>query len=380
MTIKARTLRRTVALLLLTGLALTGCWDNRPIDERAIVMVLGVSSRHGRLALRFQIPTASALTALPSGSSGNSQSESFFVLPAEGRTVASAFGRAQASVSRDLYLGQIQALVLSAKLPPRVLRAAMTGLARLEPVDRTIFVLTTPDPVTRLLSTPTPLNQLPNEYFSTLFNCPDCATLHLQVRLWQLMDRLVTPGVDPFLPVARLGPHGIELNQVALYAKDRYLATLSPQETVAFALLTGRAVKPTLSAPTPLGETALRVGTCRGGFSARIVHGRPQARFTVSIDGQLVDGPALDGDRTARARVLQAVARQVTARCLALIRHTQALGSDPFGVGRRLHWTDPRGFQALGPWDRAWKQTRVTVTVHVETTRAGNIRPLGPNF
>jgi spore germination protein KC len=84
--------RWVLTLGLMAGLV-SGCWNNAPIDSRALVLLMGVAPGPGQaLRIYFQAPTKSGLRAVvSSGGSGGSSGASFFVVSGTGGSVADAF-------------------------------------------------------------------------------------------------------------------------------------------------------------------------------------------------------------------------------------------------------------------------------------------------
>ncbi len=366
-------LRGAYALILLASL--TGCWDNRPINKRVLVLSLGFDPAKSGQDYRtlFQAPTPTATAASQGGSGGSSStSMDVFDVSGTGPDVAATFAGAQAQVSKDLFLGQTILVALSTKLSSAQLASIMSGLLRIGTLDKTPFVLATDGPTSQVLEHTSPQARFPCFYFLTLFSCAKCQTDTLSVRLWQLMDRQSTPGVDPFLPVSAPAPEGFFTNTVALYRKYQYVTTLSPQETTIFGILEGLSHKANFYFPR--WKADVRAVTGSKSLSTQLVDDKVHATINLRLNGTLAQIGSVTESSQDVARLSSATAHQIATEATALIKKTQALDVDPWGIGRQLSWQHPNAFAARRPWHQTYPTIDVTVHCSVKIDQLGDVK------
>ncbi|MCL5116883.1 MAG: spore gernimation protein, partial [Firmicutes bacterium] len=268
--------------VLLTALALlvtlTGCWDDKSLDTRTLVLAMGFypGPKPGTIQVDFEYPTPSGLASSnpTSGSGSSSSTPPFDVLSGIGNNLSQAFSAAQAKTSRDLYLGHTILLVFSTKLKPDGLRRLTGALNRIGTLDKTPFVVASPAPFDKVVGVKMPQEEFPSLYYEQLFSCTTCSQLTLGVRLWQMTDRLLTPGVDLVLPVLTPTPEGPAVASVAIYHKFQYVTTLTPKQTTAYGIAAGMSKKTGLYLPrywqadfNAVSDTSTvsawsRIGTC----------------------------------------------------------------------------------------------------------------------
>ncbi|WP_423800926.1 Ger(x)C family spore germination protein [Neobacillus sp. SAB-20_R2A] len=117
---KFREKRKAFTFLLfgLSSIVLTGCWDRAEVNDLALILAAGVDkSKNENIEL-------SALIFIPSpkqsgqeaGMSGGSSSGRSFVRSAEGETIADAMARLQESLTREIFWGQNEVLLIGEKL------------------------------------------------------------------------------------------------------------------------------------------------------------------------------------------------------------------------------------------------------------------------
>ncbi|AUW93191.1 hypothetical protein BXT84_03840 [Sulfobacillus thermotolerans] len=362
----------TIVMLLIS---LAGCWDNRPVDERDLVFTLGLENGTPTMPLKmiFQFPTPPALIKY-AAHSGISKMTPVADVSGLGRSVAQCFNDGQSQVSRDLYLGQIQLVEVSSQLKPQVMRHALISLTRIGTMDMTPFIFVTTEPLDLVMKAKTDQDQFPTLYYSALFSCKHCQTDNLGVKLWQFMEDAVTPGVDPHLPDVIVEPakQQISVDQVALYRHFQFVTVLSPLETQDFGLLEGLANK--VSLYLPRGHISLRSIHGNANLRTSVNHGIIHAVFRINLTSTLADTGQVIVTPAQNAQIATEASQQLANSCLSLLKYTQRMDLDPWGVGRMLSWQHPRTFAKFKHWHQEYPKVVMTVQVHLHVYRLGNIK------
>ena len=364
-----------IVTLLVIGLTLGGCWDNRPVDYRALIFTIGFSPgpKPGELKMLFQFPTPPAMAQYSKGS-GASGSSPVGNVTGEGPSVARCFNGAQAQVSRDLYLGQIQIVAVSTKLSAPLFYSSLNSLERTGTFDKMPFMFATAQPLKKVASFHTTQNNFPSLYYVDLFSCMHCQTDSLGVRFWQFASDVATPGVDPYLPQVSLAskPNHVLVNRVALYRHLTYVSTLSPQNTMTFGILKGLAHKVSLFLPRQQATLRAIHGSSRLQVQDR--HGHISAMFHVVLSSTL-EGIGTQTETAAQLALLSHEGSEILARrCLTLLEKTQKLDVDPFGVGRNLDWHHPESFLAIKHWHKEYPKVHMTVHVQLKIHKMGDLK------
>lgn len=356
------------------ALMLTGCADSRPINQRTLVLAMGFdpSSNPQSFTVVFQAPTPSAATNSTQGASSATGQSEVFSVSGQGRSLEQAFTQAQAQVSKDLYLGQLQLVVISDRLPASLLKRALNDLRSLGYLDKTPYVVTTPRSAASLLNQTTPQAKFPSLYFLSLFGCVPCQTDALGVRWWQFLVRLDTPGIDPYAPSATAFKQGYQVNQVALYRHYRYVTTLSPEQTITFGLMKGLAHKASIFLPSWHATMAFLNGPSR--LTTRVVQNHIYAHWTIRLHATL-EGVPPSSDNSRQLQEMSArTAAIIARRATTLIALTQKEDVDPFGVGRMLSWQHPEAFRKFLPWHKTYPHVETTVDCVVQITNVGTAK------
>jgi spore germination protein KC len=359
-----RLVRLGVVLLLLASL--TGCWDNRSIETRDLVLTLGVApAPHGNLAVYLQSPPPDTLTAITQagGGGGGGPSAPIYVYGV-GKTVDAALVRAQASTQRDLYLGQVVLVLLSSRLSARQFQVVLHTLMRLPLIHTTAYVAVTPTAMNTFMTFSPAETRLAPLYFETLFTCQQCQAVSLQEPLFELERTSITPGRTMYAPVIMPLGNGYEVDRIVAYsAGSRPALTLSPAQTIDLGFVLGRTVK--ASEHVSLGDGArasVRAITAQTHFATTDVGGRLHIAVDTNIKGTLANLEGHRADSETVVGVEQAVASALARKMLAVLTALQRKGADPAGFGEAFLWNHP---EYLARWHTLYRRAAITVHVHV---------------
>lgn len=366
--------RRVLALVPLVAL-LSGCWNNAPIDSRALVLLLGIGpAPQGAIRVYFQAPTKSGLRAVVSaGGAGGSSGTAYFVVSGAGHSVADAFAAAQSRLDRDIYLGQLQMVLFSERLSGAQFSAASDALFRLGLIDKSVYVGATPSVRAALQVTPAE-TKLPGLYFSQMFGCKHCQTTYLGVRLWDLYAAQAAAGQSPWMPEVSPGPLGFVVDRMVIYRAGRPALTLSPGASEALGLLLGRTTKGNLTIDLPgVGRVGLRSISAQPHLRIAQQGGRPWIQESLSLEGQLEEvhrrpAPAL---ATLLPQIQQQAARAVGARVQAVLAALQQQGLDPVGFTSAYRWRHPTRAPTATAWQAWYRRARITVVAHFRIRNSG---------
>ncbi|MBA9028335.1 spore germination protein KC [Peribacillus huizhouensis] len=116
-----RPIKKTMTLMLLlclTSIFLTGCWDRTEVNDLALILAAGIDkgkNKNIELSAQIYIPGGSQGGQQSGMSSGSSSGQSF-VRSAEGETIADAMARLQEELTREVFWGQNEVLIIGEKL------------------------------------------------------------------------------------------------------------------------------------------------------------------------------------------------------------------------------------------------------------------------
>lgn len=358
--------------LLLSALAplllLAGCWDNRPIEIRSIVLVMGIDPAPGdRLKVTLQMPTPQSLEAV-TGSNPPSGATSY-TLAGEGSTVSEALDVAQSTTDHDIYIGQLQGVVLSTELSPRQFEQTTAFLSRFGPTDKSAFLMVTDKKASDILSFQPSAARFAALYLFTLFSCRECQVVHLKRLVWDEEKRSVSPIADGWLPVIDLAGNDFIVNRVAIYSGNSTVMTLTPDETISFGYLAGAASKATENVSTPWSEVGLRSVRADPKVSARLEGGRLVTNIDLGVTAAIVNMKIGEGTLQHVDLIEEALAQRVVGKTTSLIAKMQKEGLNPLHIGESLFWHHP---ELRSRAKTMFRDGLVRVSAHVKIQDVGD--------
>lgn len=321
---------------MLLGLtSLTGCWNQRAIDQRAIVLALGISAHHQWTFLFPNVSvTASSLASL-------GQSAQFYAITVKARSFQTAMHRVQLQASHEVSIGDLQLVDLSVDLSRRqlwrILNAMiLTGAAP----SQAWFAASQTAPATLLLHH-SPQTVVPVYYLSSYFDCHECHAAEFGIRAWQWWDRAETPGISPVLPVFTKTQEGASVRHLLVYPSQGKPLMMPRSVTQGFAYLTGKVKNGTQK--VLLGGATYEVSQIFEHTTAR-VRLTPTAvdvRVVLHAKGEMADMPPGQLVTRATERAIdQAAEKQVVQLSREAIRWANQTHTDPFGYAKRAAWLD----------------------------------------
>lgn len=363
-----------VLSLLCVVTLVTGCWDNRPVEERGMILMLGIApAPHHGLTLYFEIPTASGLTSLTSGgSSGSGPGPKFVVYRGQGPTFSDAFTSAQAQTNEDLYLGQVQVVSLSTRLSPGQFSVVDATLARTGPLDKSADAVAVSGSMAKFMAFSPVGTSLPSLYLSSLFACHHCQTAYLARTIWSREKRLWSPTASVWVPLVSTNATSFVVDRIVAYQGYKPVMVLTPKETWDLGFLLGVTAKAPLTVPLSVGTISLRAVRARPHFHTKTEpDGKVLIHLTVNLAATLDSVPPNLPITTHLLHTLEDQADIIVAhRLLTILLKLQKLNSNPLGFGRRYVWFH----QDFSAWPSLYRHATIEVTAHMHVHQLGDLQ------
>ena len=359
--------KRVLALsaIFLTVILLGGCWDSEPDTDRASALVLTVSqASHKKWQWRFYFPnptvTVSSLTQLK-------PSNQFYTMGVTASSLDRAYTKGQQRLARDLYLGQLEVIILSTKLTKQEVLSLLNAYNRQGVTPKTAYVLLGGPPVNKLALV-TPQESIPSVYWESYFECHQCQPEYLGHPEWKVWDDMVTPGVSAVVP---FGTEAYELTQIAVYPEKGKPVIYSRRATEGWAYLKGSVGKETMTLETPWGRIALANIHGTAHSQVRPGNGTIDVSTRIHLSVTLAAwGSSLEMTPSMLKQIDMFGERAVLSRCLLAIREANRTHTDPFGYGRIL-WFQHQAPEKLvrGGWEPISSQ--ITVVLQIRSAGSG---------
>lgn len=378
--------RAAVAVLLLASLTAlaSGCWNAIPLDHRALIQIITVDpAPHGKVRWTFFEASPTALASMGSGSGGSENpgggttADQVIPLSVEAKSLADAYRLGQDLSSRDLYLGQVQAIVLSGRLAPAAVSAALDGLAHTPELDQSQALFAAADGAKAAILAPDPQELFPSAYLDHVASCPTCSTVAFHLSLMDAFLATRTAWGSMVMPALHQSSVGLAVRGAVVYAGPRRVAQLAPDDATLIGLLTGNTVKTSVTLDVPgLGSASVRSLAAQARIRPLWRHGRLAARVQVRLVGELVGLEPDRGERfeAVRSRVEEALAKTVLERTARVLAGLTRAGADPLALGERLFAADPSAAPSAAVWQRALRHAAIRLDITASLASQGAVR------
>lgn len=325
-------------ILILAMVCLSGCWDILPIEDRAQVLVIGVDSvrtpdNKSEIRLSAQIPTIKNLIQTASNLTDR-QKPIFKPFVVESKSLLKCIQSLEDQLFQSMAVGNVQLIILSPKVAADDLLNILAIFLRQPTVSFQTLVMCAENSAAEIVQFEAPFDIQPG----LMIGKQQVSALKLvhsfPMRLWDLIARIDNGITDPYLPVISLDRENKSyvLEGLKLFQGDKTIATLSPDDSYLFGILTGKV------------EEAYKEITVRNqaiGFSKvqykskiRIAKHQNQNRLQVEIKaaGTLLQIPKGFPDQVATYKLFQKeMEKQLREQVLSFIKKLQSLNTDPVG-------------------------------------------------
>lgn len=394
-------LKKTVVVigLIIMSLTLAGCWDLWEIDERGLVLAMGIEEIPRQEVMQFgggekqllerTSDRAFAVTyqfAVPTGFAGEAGGGPTYVNLTTSALSSEVRIRGLISTrsSRKGDLTYLQVVVLGPEICKNGIYESLERLMRDPAVRSQVSVVVTEGDVLKVLDTNTDQEPMPALYLTSLLQNQDWSgRIPPTVELGQVF-RYVREGGVYVIPRVTAGENDLKMAGGGIFQQDRLVAWIGEAETNIYRWIIGETqVYPILVSSPSSQEYSLteaflaeRSRTFRG---VELVDGQFRLKVKIDTQGSIVERQL---QRTvwsdeAHAELTRVVADTLAEDIKILIKKAQEEWKlDLFGFGREVEKKYPQLWREIREeWhERYFPGALVEVDVDVMINRTGTIR------
>lgn len=332
------TLRRKSAVigLVLLIFSLAGCGDQLSLASRASALMMSVvPTTKTTFRWTFYFPNP-AITV--SSISNLSTTNQFYTVSTTSTSLYAALAKVQAKLSRRLYLGQLEDVVVSPQISATALSTIVNSYNTMGVLPKTVYLMAEPAKSAQAIPSTTQ-EMAPSLYLTRYFDCCTCQPAALTQQVWQLWDDFETPGVSPVIPFGTLTKG---FSQLLVYPKRGTPQVLSRDAMRGWAFLTNHVNHETILVNTSTGLEAMTNITAHATTRMHLRQGHLDVFVSIHDEGSANEWPAhTTFNVTTEAHMEQAVSRKIVDLTLAAIQRADTTHTDPFGWERTYLFQHP---------------------------------------
>jgi spore germination protein KC len=374
-----------VFLICLIILLLAGCWDRTEVNDLAIILATGVDlSKKEAIELSVQvfIPKP-AEGGQQGGGASESNSSQTLVRSAEGVTIADAMSRLQEKLTRRIFWGQNEVLVIGDKLAKKGIRDQIDFWMRhTEPRERAdVFV--SMDSAKEVLES---MPELERDSAKQLRKLVD-SQLGVKVTVKNLSEMLSGEAGAAIIPwVAKLSPSNLGVNKgknipfiqgAAVLRGDKMVGWLSDKETRGILWPRNEMESGIITIRTngESGYVSLNLLRSNNQLIPKITNGKWSIRVKTDADLEVIQNTS--NLSLLHSKSLKEVERKVVQEIedrekLALSKAQKKLNADIFGFAEAFQRKYPRIWRRKSSeWNDIFRKVDITFETKVNIIRTG---------
>jgi spore germination protein KC len=374
----------------------TGCWDNRELDDLAIITAMGIDKRDGQFILTTQVVNPSAMA-----NQKKSEKQSPVVTyKTKGKSISEALQRRITLSDRENYTSQMKVLVIGENLAREGIGDILDYLFRSRDIEPTFYICiakgntaeNTLDVMTPYVSNPadmiynsiktqiknkgTVIGTMPDDLIANLYNEGEEAKLTgIEIigskEKGKVADNTQKIAPDTFLKVNNIGVlHG-----------EKLVGWLSEIESKGLNFILDQMQKSKIEVPcpgNPLKKAVMEIIQSKTAVESKSEHHHPVLSIQVHTQFNLLDiqckGLRIDEPQTMK-RLNQLAQKEITLMIKTTLYALQKkYKTDVVQFGREVYRSDPTFWkQNKTRWDQLFVHLPIKVECDASVTFTGMV-------
>lgn len=369
---------RSFLVVVALCLCLSGCWDNREIEEQTLVVALAVDKHEKGVQTSIQAPIPVKVVGSGGGEEGGGEGgqEAVELLTASGADLSESFQALQNKTNRDLNFGHMRLVVISEELAREGLEDLVDGLGRLHEVRRRLWPVVVQGKAAKALETELKMEQIPAEYFIDMVETGVRDERMINFTFGRFLSKLRNEVDQPILNRFNISKDGVSWAGTALFRGDRMFRKLDEVDSWVLMQLREGKIGSNASCPCPGNEVEEITFEPREVDHSITFDPQPLAfGVDIRIEG-IVTEKTCDFDLSDESHIVQIeklLTEEYTDRAQRLIRLMQREGTDVFRLGEQIRAYHPR------LWDEIDWQVRFR-DINVDVNYVVNIHGRGAKY
>lgn len=382
---------KSITILLIFIVFLTGCWSRKELNEIAIATALGIDKSKEGYVVSVQILNPGEIA----GQNVTTRTE-VVSFKTTGDTVFEALRKLTTEVPRKIYLAHIRVIVFGEEYAKEGIGKALDFISR-DHEMRTDFFITVAKGTTayEILNVQTALEKIPaNKIFSSLQSSEKNWAPTKTVKLDELISSIVSKGKEPILTgiyvkgdpkyggrlrnVEQVVPTTtLEIDLIGAFKDDRLIGWLNSDESKGLNYILDNISNTIVTVPCEEGKISFETVRSKTGVKAKIEKGTPKIEINVESEGNVGDVECkIDLSKPESIKELEEKYENDIKDKIeqALKKAQEEYESDIFGFGETIHRADPKKWKELEKnWDEEFANLEVTINAKAFIRRLGTI-------
>ncbi|MFC0187572.1 Ger(x)C family spore germination protein [Fictibacillus aquaticus] len=278
---------------------------------------------------------------------------------------------------KPLTTGQLRIVLFENKFAEKGVLEIVNTLYRDPNIGNTLHMAVVEGSTSKLLKQDYAANPLAAIYMTELIEqnikTENLPKTNLHVFLYNFYGK----GMDPYLPLLKMGKNKIKLQGIALFKEDQYVGKLNHNESFVFKMLVdgskaGR-YEVKLKRGKEKGYGVIRNISAKTKYHVEKTNGKPKFTLNATILGEIHEYPHwLNLEQKPSIDLVEsAFKKEIDMQAAAMVSKFQELGIDPLGLGDQLRRRE-RGWD-FAKYREQYKDMEINVSTKVKIVQTGII-------
>lgn len=365
-----------ISIMVVFSSTLIGCWDQKIYEKVGFILVVGVESskeKHKKLLVTYINPAI--------GIRKRNQVE---LTSQEADLLRQAIEISRTKTSRPLESGKIQQILISKELAEKGEIHNLVSIFSSDPLSPTLAFLVIVDGSPYELckkSLEFPDKPRIGVYLNQLLEAAVKDSKEPETRIYNFDTEYYAEGLDSIVPMIKLESTTVKLTGSALFSRDKMVGNIDVKQTTLMLAMMNK-LKNTAEYIFRVPNIEEAHSGVRDGIAASIKkikrkinvtidRGKPIVNIQFKFKGFIDEYRWDDLDKEKKYRELESqMAEELKNECLNIIKYTQAVGSDPLGIGDIVRAKHSDYWKKVD-WKEAYKTAEINIDVKFELESHG---------
>ncbi|QUL55996.1 Ger(x)C family spore germination protein [Paenibacillus tritici] len=399
---KQRTLLCLILCLPLLSVLLSGCWDDRELNELGITSGSAYDWENNQWKATYQVinPSsgASGMGGGGGGGGGSTSSPPFLTFTVKGRTIMEAIERTNLTSTREMFFSHSRITVIGESLARHGINQLIDMFLRKQDARETVFVFITQGEAGDILDQLMQMTKNQGAGIQLMIEQEaKLMSYYPGTRLYELAMALSSESRSAVLPEILLtGPQTMDetsetgvtdlpsrlaLGRLGVIKGDTFVGWLSQKQAFGLSFLTNNIDSATLafaSQPTKSDKLDASFILQNSATTVHPVWDKDHYVMNIEVQGSGVLtelGSVMDlNDRKAIREMEASLEQQVLSLVNDSWTEVKRLGADVTGFAVRIHRSDRKRWKQIEEeksWDRIFQEIEIRPQVSIEIERTG---------
>lgn len=365
MTLKIKGVVKTAVCVILAAAVFTGCAGNENLKDLSVVEGMGIDYENGEIGVSVQTLNLSKEGNGADALSGNITK----TVEGSGKNISAAVQRTSESLSKKLFFGQNQILVIGKELAADNLDMCFDYLLRDSDSRPDVAVCVASGKASDTLSSEIGGALVPAQAVSELLYNGEKEGFAAYVTVNEMLNLYKDKTSDIYLPVVSAGSDSAQVTGIAVYDDVRLANVLPETQILGFLLLTDKVSEGYFEFESAdYGKIGASISESKTKTNARVENGTVvysvKISSTLSVE-ELENGAEGMISKKDLQNICSRAQNELENRCKEAFESCVLYGSDCLRIGENLAARSPSDYDALSD---DWKSRLGSVRLEVQST------------